>query len=207
MHRHAADALAHRDRHLDDTKAGVVQHQQGIRVRVVYRIIVESKKAQGIGVESLEAGPPKGTETVREVPQVLAASARTCQRDLYLVWSTARETPFQAVATGQLRMSDLKRLSGQLLVQESIVKGSKESDYRRLFFLRRLAEKLALLRWKSEQGLYQLTAKADPAFLHVDPAQRVQDSFLAWRDGDWWNELWATYVLSLIHISEPTRPY
>lgn len=138
--------------------------------------------------------PPKGTETVREVPQVLAASARTCQRDLYLVWSTARETPFQAVATGQLRMSDLKRLSGQLLVQESIVKGSKESDYRRLFFLRRLAEKLALLRWKSEQGLYQLTAKADPAFLHVDPAQRVQDSFLAWRDGDWWNELWATYV-------------
>ena len=57
-----------------------------------------------------------------------------------------------------------------------------------------MAEKLALLRWKSEQGLYQLTAKADPAFLHVDPAQRVQDSFLAWRDGDWWNELWATYV-------------
>ena len=138
--------------------------------------------------------PPKGTETVREVPQVLAASARTCQRDLYLVWSTARETPFQAVATGQLRMSDLKRLSGQLLVQENIVKGTKESDYRRLFFLRRLAEKLALLRWKSEQGAYQLTAKADPAFLHVDPAQRVQDSFLAWRDGDWWNELWATYV-------------
>ena len=137
--------------------------------------------------------PPKGTETVREVPQVLAASARTCQRDLYLVWSTAREMPFQAVATGQLRMSDLKRLSGQLLVQESIVKGSKESDYRRLFFLRRLAEKLALLRWKAEQGVYQLSAKADPAFLHVDPAQRVQDSFLAWRDGDWWNELWATY--------------
>ncbi len=138
--------------------------------------------------------PPKGTETVREVPQVLAASARTCQRDLYLVWSTARETPFQPVATGQLRMSDLKRLSGQLLVQENIVKGTKESDYRRLFFLRRLAEKLALLRWKTEQGVYQLTAKADPAFLHVDPAQRVQDSFLAWRDGDWWNELWATYV-------------
>lgn len=138
--------------------------------------------------------PPKGTETVREVPLVLAASARTCQRDLYLVWSTAREMPFQAVATGQLRMSDLKRLSSQLLVQENIVKGTKESDYRRLFFLRRLAEKLALLRWKAEQGVYQLSAKADPAFLHVDPAQRVQDSFLAWRDGDWWNELWATYV-------------
>lgn len=138
--------------------------------------------------------PPRGTETVREVPHVLAGSARTCQRDLYLAWSTARETPFQTVATGQLRMSDLKRLSSQLLMQESIVKGSKESDYRRLFFLRRLAEKLAMLRWKNENGVYQLTAKADPAFLHVDPAQRVHDSFLAWRDGDWWNELWATYV-------------
>ena len=141
--------------------------------------------------------PPKGTDTVREVPHNLEGSARTCQRDLYLVWSTARETPFQAIASGLLRLSDLKRLSGHLLIQETIAKGAKESDYRRLFFLRRLAEKLDMLQWKNERGVYHLGAKADPAFLHVEPAQRVRNSFLAWRDGNWWNELWATYVPGL----------
>jgi hypothetical protein len=137
---------------------------------------------------------PKRAEAVRSVPHVLPGSARTCQRDLYLLWSTARETPFQTVASGQLRMSDLKRLSGQLLVQETIAKGSKEGDYRRLFFLRRLAEQLQLLEWRNTSGMLDLAAKHDPAFLHGKPAQRVAKSFEVWRTGVWWNELWATYV-------------
>ncbi len=127
-----------------------------------------------------------------QVAHVLTASARTCQRDLYLVWSAAREEPFGLQMTGLLRMADLRRVAKQLLVPENIATGTKETDYRRIFFLRRLLRALDLLR--EPHNAFVLEANTDPGFLQWPPADRVKASFESWRDGLWWNELWVTYV-------------
>ncbi|MEZ4770159.1 MAG: helicase-associated domain-containing protein [Caldilineales bacterium] len=127
---------------------------------------------------------------VPELVQTLEGSARTCQRDLYLVWSAAREAPLQLVNTGLLRVSDLKRVAGQLLLTETIATGTKENDYRRIFFLRRLAASLGLLAYDAIGN--QLQANASPAFISQTPTERVRLSFNHWRDGDWYNELVAT---------------
>lgn len=126
------------------------------------------------------------------VAHVLSASARTCQRDLYLLWSAARKEPFNVVAAGLLRMSDLRRAARQLLVPETIRSGTKESDYRRLFFLRRLLAAVDLI--EHQPALEALVAQPNPAFLAASPTERVKASFRSWRDGAWWNELWTTYV-------------
>lgn len=138
--------------------------------------------------------PPARSETPVKIDHTQSASARTCQRELYLVWSTARDAPLTLTAAGLLRMSDLKRLDKQLLTQEAITTGTKEGDYRHILFLRRLATALGLLRWSDAGGAATLAAAADPAFLHAEPAERVKLSYEAWRRGVWWNELWATYV-------------
>ena len=90
--------------------------------------------------------PPAKVRNLPDIPHVVAGSARTCQRDLYLAWSAAREIPFQTTNADLLRMADLKRLAGQLLVAETIATGTKEGDYRRIFFIRRLLSALGLLR-------------------------------------------------------------
>ncbi len=105
-----------------------------------------------------------------EVAQVIPGSARTCQRDVYLVWSAARETPFAVTNADLVRVADLKRLAGQLLVSEPVASGTKESDYRRIFFLRRLASALGLL--QTDAG--SVRAAPDPAFFSADPAERVR---------------------------------
>ncbi len=127
---------------------------------------------------------------VPRLAQTLEGSARTCQRDLYLVWSAAREAPLQLINSGLLKVSDLKRVAGQLLVAETIATGSKESDYRRIFFLRRLATALEALRVTPSSN--QLDAHPAPSFIAQAPPQRVRLSFERWRDGVWWNELWNT---------------
>lgn len=133
------------------------------------------------------------------VAHVLSASARTCQRDLYLLWSAAREEPFGLVATGLLRMGDLRRAAKQLLIPETIATGTKESDYRRFFFLRRLLTAVGAIAPGVATGL--LTGQPGPAFLSASPAERVKASFQSWRDGNWWNELWATYTPGLTRAS------
>jgi hypothetical protein len=124
------------------------------------------------------------------IAQTLEGSARTCQRDLYLLWSAARETPLQLVNAGLLRIGDLKRVAGQLLVPETIVTGGKEFDYRRLFFLRRLATALDVLREDSSSN--RVEGLPAPSFISETPSQRVRISYQRWRDGGWWNELTAT---------------
>ncbi len=126
------------------------------------------------------------------VQHVVAASARTCQRDLYLLWSAAREEPLMLVSSGLLRMTDLRRIAKQLLVPENIATGTKESDYRRIFFLRRLLTAIGLLQESPRTST--LEANPVPGFLQLQPADRVKASFESWRDGLWWNELWATYI-------------
>ncbi|MCX7708178.1 MAG: helicase-associated domain-containing protein [Anaerolineae bacterium] len=127
-----------------------------------------------------------------QVEHILAASARTCQRDLYLVWSAAREEPFELLTTGLLRMSDLRRVAKQLLIPENITSGTRESDYRRILFLRRLLTAVGLL--QEPRHTVAMVANPEPGFLQSPPADRVKVSFESWRDGLWWNELWATYV-------------
>jgi hypothetical protein len=131
------------------------------------------------------------------VEHTLAGSARTCQRDLYLLWSAGREGPFQLTNAGLLRVNDLKRICGQLLLPETFTSGSKESDFRRIFFLRRLLMALGLLSAGSAGGgapnPNMLGATLDAPFWQAEATARVQASFQSWRDGAWWNELWATY--------------
>jgi hypothetical protein len=139
--------------------------------------------------------PPARAPKVAPPPtivQTLPASARTFQRDIYLYWSAAREQPLQLTNAGLLRLSDLKRISGQLLVSETLGKGAKEAGFRRLFFLRRLLTALKLL--TQESGGSVLRATNAPAFLQGEPTERVRQCFEMWRDGAWWNELYATYV-------------
>jgi hypothetical protein len=139
----------------------------------------------------LPPAPPRSLVEV-QVAHVLEGSARTCQRDLYLSWSVAREAPYQLTNAGLLRVSDLKRIAPQLLVTETIATGSKEGDYRRIFFLRRLLSALGLLQARQSEGATTWEATADPAFFSASPTKRVEQCFLAWRDGAWWNELWPT---------------
>lgn len=135
--------------------------------------------------------PPR-TEVSLTFEHVLSGSARVCQRDLYLLWSVIRETPFQLTNAGLVRVSDLKRCASKLLVSESIATGAKELDYRRIFFLRRLLTALGLVKTREENGAIYLEAGQLPAFFSNEPVRRVQESFQAWRDGAWWNELWNT---------------
>ncbi|MGC8781936.1 MAG: helicase-associated domain-containing protein, partial [Anaerolineae bacterium] len=128
-----------------------------------------------------------------QITHVLAGSARTCQRDLYLVWSAARESPFQLTNAGLLRSSDLKRLAGQLLVSETYATGSKESDFRRIFFLRRLLMALGLLVADQGTNANLLTAVLNKEFWEDNATDRVRACYQSWRDGAWWHELWAAY--------------
>lgn len=131
------------------------------------------------------------------VEHAVAGSARTCQRDLYLLWSAGREGPFQLTNAGLLRVNDLKRICGQLLISETFTSGSKESDFRRIFFLRRLLMALGLLSagaaTSAAPNPNMLAATPDAPFWQAEATARVQSSFQSWRDGAWWNELWATY--------------
>ncbi len=136
--------------------------------------------------------PPTTKPVVPQVAQTLEGSARTCQRDLYLLWSASGEADLQLTNAGLLRVADLKRVSAQLLVAETFTTGSKESDFRRLFFLRRLATALEIL--KADGPIYSLEAARTPRFFTRSAPERVRLSFEHWRDGDWWNELWTTYV-------------
>lgn len=139
----------------------------------------------------LSPAPPK-ERALPQVAHVLEASARTCQRDLYLVWSAARDEPLGLVSSGLLGITELKRIAKQLLIPETIEKGTKESNYRRIFFLRRLLTAVNLL--KHEHAAGGLQATPTPKFLAAPPAERVKASFESWRDGVWWNELWPTYI-------------
>lgn len=139
--------------------------------------------------------PPVKQSPAPQIAQILEGSARTCQRDLYLMWSAAREAPLQLVNTGLLRISDLKRVAGQLLVPETIVTGDKEFDHRRLFFLRRLATALDVLHDDSISN--RVDGQPAPSFISETPSQRVRISYQRWRDGAWWNELVATLPFSV----------
>jgi hypothetical protein len=137
--------------------------------------------------------PPVPAEALPQVAHVLPGSARTLQRDLYLLWSALRETPAQLTNAGLLRVADLKRLAPKLLAGEAIPTGTKEGDVRRFFFIRRLLDALGLL---SPAALLSgsLEALPSPSLFEQPAAERVWLVYEEWREATWWNELWATYV-------------
>jgi hypothetical protein len=137
--------------------------------------------------------PPTPELQLLQIAEVLGGSARTCQRDLYLYWSVAYALPLQLTNTGLLRAPDLKRVAGQVLVSEAFGTGSRESDYRRLLFLRQLATALGLLQRDSDEGVTRVTAIPSPPLFDQAATERVRASFAHWREGSWWNELWVTY--------------
>lgn len=135
-----------------------------------------------------------------QMVQTLDGSARTCQRDLYLLWSASRETTVQITNAGLVRVTDLRRLASQLMVAETIKTGSKETDYRRLLFMRFLASALDIIKVRPYAGYVEATVA--PSFFSLGPTTRVQRSFEQWRDGLWWNELWATHTGSTISSTD-----
>ncbi|MEJ5200278.1 MAG: helicase-associated domain-containing protein, partial [Anaerolineae bacterium] len=112
---------------------------------------------------------------------------------LYLMWSAARESPFQLTNAGLLRATDVKRVAGQLLVSETYATGSKESDFRRIFFLRRLLMALGLLATGQGADANTLTVVPKVEFWESGATERVRACYQSWRDGAWWHELWAAY--------------
>jgi len=58
----------------------------------------------------LPPAPPAKVRPPVEVSQVLGGSARTCQRDLYLLWSAGRDAPFRswAMDSSKVTRPDLK---------------------------------------------------------------------------------------------------
>jgi hypothetical protein len=127
-----------------------------------------------------------------EIKTTLPGSARTLQRDLYLMWSATREQPLALTNAGLLRASDLKRVARQLLVPETIGPGAREPDFRRIVFLRQMLTALGLIRLIPDQTALEVAETA--AFLSLPPTERVARCFATWREANWWNELWATTV-------------
>ena len=152
----------------------------------------------------LPPAPPTKSRPASAVGHALSGSARTCQRDLYLLWSAGRDAPFITTTADFLRMADLRRIASQLLVSETIATSTREGDYRRIFFLRRLLTALGLL---STDAQGAVSGVPDPSFLTVAPSDRVRQSFQSWRDGSWWNELWRTYVDSGTRASGRVTDY
>jgi hypothetical protein len=123
---------------------------------------------------------------VQALNQVQEGSARAFQRDLYFYWSTAHTTPLTLTKDGRLYKRDL-RLVNEALLQPIEIGDKDEPDYPRLIFLRLLLTDLGLL---NRRG--QTVSGADhPEFLGRDPSDRIKQTFIQWREGTFWNELFS----------------
>jgi hypothetical protein len=121
------------------------------------------------------------TETPKHIQE---GSARAFQRDLYFYWSTAHTTPLSLTKDARLYKRDLRLVNDALLNPETI-SSRDEPDYPRLIFLRLLLTDLGLLRREGSTVL----GVDHPSFLGSKPSDRIQQAFIHWRDGNFWNEL------------------
>lgn len=135
----------------------------------------------------LPAPPPQASAPAAlAVSAVTESSARAFQRDLYLYWSFVRRQPLLLTAKGEPRKAQLKEVAGTLLVRVEFGKGEGELDYPRLRFVRLLLGRLKLL---ATQGDTVSAEAAATDFFARPAAERVRQSFEAWRGGLFWNEL------------------
>lgn len=116
-----------------------------------------------------------------------AGAAEIFQRDLYLYWRSVREQSagLTLLANGQLAKAALRPLNAALSLKTELDGVRSEQEAGRLFFLRLLAQALGLLEVRGET----LHAVDAPAFFEQSVAERTRQSFTAWRDGTFWNEL------------------
>jgi hypothetical protein len=126
-------------------------------------------------------------ETV--VPELDAAVG--FQRDLYLYWREAHAAGGLALTgRGYLTRQALRHMRAALVAADGVSlaeMGSTESEAGRLFFLRRLLERLALLR--PQPGEARLLAEDRPAiagFVALPLAERLRICARVWVAGGWW---------------------
>ena len=113
------------------------------------------------------------------------------QRDLYLYWREVDAAGGLALTTrGYLSRQALRRIRAALAAADGVSAaetGLTESEDGRLFFLRRLLERLALLRSHPEEA--RLLAADRPAiarFLALPLAERLRICARVWVAGGWW---------------------
>jgi hypothetical protein len=134
--------------------------------------------------------PAFGTETPEHVQE---GSSRAFQRDLYFYWSTAHTTPLTLTKDARLYKRDLRLVNDALLSPETIT-AKDEPDYPRLIFLRLLLTDLGLLR-RDENTVVGID---QPSFLGSKPTDRIQQAFVHWRDGGFWNELLSVQRITIL---------
>src|SRR5215469_10260979 len=113
------------------------------------------------------------------------------QRDLYLYWREVDAAGGLALTTrGYLTRQALRRMRAALAAADGVSAaetGPAEGEDGRLFFLRRLLERLALLRSHPEEP--RLLAEERPAiarFLALPLAERLRLGARVWVAGGWW---------------------
>jgi hypothetical protein len=147
--------------------------------------------------------PPKQALEVQieQQIQVRESSARAFQRDLYFYWSAAHTNPLSLTKEGRLYQRDL-RLVNEALTFPAELGTSDETGIPRLLFARLLLTDLGLLRAHdgSTRGVDH------PPFLGQEASDRVQQTYIHWRDGTFWNELLSTKRITVLGISSRLDP-
>ena len=132
----------------------------------------------------LTTAPPEALKPTT----VSDSSARAFQRDLYLYWSFVQRQPLSLTAKGEPRKAQLKEVNATLLIHGELGKGEGELDHPRLRFVRLLLGALKLLQPAPGGDTVQVNPAAADFFARP-AAERVRQSFSAWRDGAFWSEL------------------
>ncbi len=132
--------------------------------------------------------PVEAAPTSRWQPRApRLASAECLQRDLYLYWRVVREQQggLALLANGLLPKAALRPLNAALCLKAELDDMRSEQEAGRLFFLRLLGQALGLLTANAET-----LQAADAARFFARPLfERIQQSFAAWLEGTFWNEL------------------
>lgn len=134
--------------------------------------------------------PPIRSTAPPPIVQTLESSARTCQREIYLLWNT---TPRDAAASHQLRLAQSQRFEADGRPTAGDGNHRHRQQRERLsppVFPAPAGRGAGCARVDPAEN--QITAQPTPTFISQPPPQRVRLSFQRWRDGDWWNELLAT---------------
>lgn len=132
-----------------------------------------------------DAVPAGATDATNEDVYAVAVAF---QRDLYLVWRTAAESRgFALTSRGYLSRPALRRVRAELATVGGTVDESDatEPEYPRLFFLRRLAQRLGLL--NAEEGkLAASERQVIERYLAHPLAERLRICVRVWSAGGWW---------------------
>ncbi|HEX8036945.1 MAG TPA: helicase-associated domain-containing protein, partial [Ktedonobacterales bacterium] len=122
------------------------------------------------------------------------AGATRCQRDLYLYWHVARITGGLPLTTrGYVTRPALRRIRARLFAHDATPETSQqqldapEAEDASLFFLRRLLERLGLLRAAPDKLRLLAADHADMArYVALPLSERLRICARLWVAGGWW---------------------